>query len=289
MNSADKLFVLRFDIDTHICIGQGVPKLLRYAKQAQIQLSFFINMGKAVSRRHVLVELTGNKVTASENTYKLSNAKKLGILGYLTSAIINPWVGKNQSTILQNIVADQHDLGLHGGRNHALWQREANTRPPDWLREEIQWGIRKLSECGINKAVAFASPGWNSSAYLSKILEESGFKIIADQHGQDLKKIVSLGKSSTLISVPTNLVGEPGGVGYIEYLRARYKNDDAMLDRFAEDLKKHQNLAVMYDHPAYVGRCEIDFLGKLVKLAQNQGYSIVRISKAVKDYSENVY
>lgn len=41
--------VFRFDIDSHVCMKQGVPMLLDISKKHDVQFTFFLNAGRAVS------------------------------------------------------------------------------------------------------------------------------------------------------------------------------------------------------------------------------------------------
>ncbi|WP_353571219.1 polysaccharide deacetylase family protein [Candidatus Albibeggiatoa sp. nov. BB20] len=274
-----KLLILRFDIDTHICMAQGVPALLTLAEQMQVKFNFFVNMGRAVSHVQTLKEMWQKKNASSPITAKLSNTQRLGKKGYIKVAASNPPVGINYPKILQRVIKEKHHLGLHGGRNHALWQRKAHTWNIEKLRNEIEWGIKQLRVAGIENINSFASPGWNGSQYLPQILMENGFQILADQHDIDLHKIEKI-QDTSLLTVPTNLLGEPGGVGYIEYLRVRYKTDETMLNVFSQDLQKHPHLAVLYDHPVYAGMQELEFVRKLIMLAQEQSFEIVNFDTA---------
>lgn len=52
-----KRLVFRFDIDTHKCIRDGVPKLLDIAKEYNLGFSFFLNTGKSISFKESLKEM----------------------------------------------------------------------------------------------------------------------------------------------------------------------------------------------------------------------------------------
>ncbi len=275
----NKWLILRFDIDTHLCMARGVPALLDLAQQLEVKLNFFVNMGRAVSRWQTLKQFWQS--THTPTAAKLSNLKRLGKYGYLQAALLNPLVGKAYPHILQRIIDEGHHLGLHGGQNHALWQRNAHNWTQSKINDEIHWGIKQLHQAGIEQINSFASPGWNNSAYLPQILIENGFTIVADLHGEQYQHIEIL--QDKLISIPTNLLGEPGGVGYVEHLRVYYQTDTAMINRFITDLQKHSQLAVLYDHPVYAGIQEINFMYFLINTAKEQGFKIINFDLACRE------
>ena len=89
-----KLFCFRFDVDTHRCIRHGMPALSTLARRLDAPFTFFVNMGRAVSRSAALGSLISASVpSAVPDAAKYSARTKLGWRGYLEAAILNPKVG----------------------------------------------------------------------------------------------------------------------------------------------------------------------------------------------------
>mgnify|MGYP000436384464 CR=1 FL=1 len=245
---------LRFDVDTYQCMHRGVPRLLELADEFQIPMTFFINMGRAVSYPGILRKL-GNRRYPVETTAgvsaKISPVKKLGLRGTLYTLLANPRVGLS-SQLFPEIQSRGHEIGLHGGRNHACWQNSAHTWAREHLNSELAWGLRALKDAGVSAPRSFASPGWNSPEALPAVLPQKEFTVLADHHNPEHNARLCSQSNDTIRFINTNLAGEPGGVGYLESCEARGltfrdTNTDVRqaLQRFAD--------VVMYDHPAYAG------------------------------------
>lgn len=120
-----KFFCFRFDVDSFRCINKGTPNLIALSKNLNVSFTFFINMGLAASRWISIKKLFSKKNhSANGFVYKLSNLKKLGFGDYFLTAVINPPVGSSCPDIIRDLNEAGHEIGLHGGRNHALWQHE---------------------------------------------------------------------------------------------------------------------------------------------------------------------
>ena len=177
-----------------------------------------------------------------------------------------------------------HEVGLHGGSNHGTWHRLAASWDAGTLRREVQHGVAALRQHGVGNVTSFSSPGWQGSAALNGVLDELGFDLVGDAHGTDLQSVLRPGMR--LRSVPTNILGEPGGVGYLEHLRALGMDDDAALERFRTDLGRVPNFAVAYDHPYYAGTRELGLLEKMITEARNLGFEIGTMSDIADRFSD---
>ena len=278
-----KYVCFRFDVDTHRCLRQGVPPLLELARTLNVPFTFFVNMGRAVSQwdscRRLLGVAPAHQV---ERITRLPTLHKLGLRDYLVAALLNPRVGVSQPQVLRAIHAAGHEIGLHGGYNHATWQARGARWPVARLRAEIAWGLAQLQAAGIGHPAAFASPGWQGSEALHDVLASLDFAIVADAHGDGLEAIGQVNGHPCLRTVPTNIVGEPGGVGYLEHLRASGLSRDAAMDDFARRLAGTQRLAVVYDHPCVAGLALLPLVRSLIDIARSLGCEIVTISDAVQ-------
>lgn len=282
-----KLFSVRFDVDTHRCARVGMPALSALGREMDAPFTFFVNMGKAVSRRTMLSRTGRNPVPVAA---KLTAREKLGLVGYLWAAIRNPAVGGGAPGVLHDALAAGHELGLHGGTNHALWQEGASGWDRTRLAAELDAGLSGLVAAldGV-RPKGFASPGWTTHVDLAPLLAERGFTYLADTHGpgpapegpedrsrqRTASPPATDGTPDALPDVRTHLTGEPGGVAYLEHLRALGLDDTRILDRFERDLTDAGDIAVMYDHPYFAGVRELPLLRRLVERARALGYDVV--------------
>jgi hypothetical protein len=117
---------------------------------------------------------------------------------------------------------------------------------------------------------------------LHSILESLGFLYVADAHGKNLTSIKYAEAATSLLQVPTNILGKSGGIGYLENLRAREMDDEAILNDFSIQLNE-KSLAIVYDHPYYAGIRELPILKAMIGLARSKGFQVVTLETLVKN------
>jgi len=279
-----KYFCFRFDVDTPKCIKKGVPNLIRLSKNLDVPFTFFINMGHGTSRWSFIKKLLPlRSKPIAQTAKKLSNLKKLGFWDYFLMALINPKVGDSHPDIIKSLKKAGHEVGLHGGSNHGAWQNESHSWEKQKFFKEITPALDSLTKILGEKPIGFSSPGWCGSDELNTILESLNFGYVADAHGENLKKINATNNMSKLLQVPTNILGD-GGVAYLENLRAKNMNDNAILKDFSFRLDE-RFFAVVYDHPYYAGTQELIMIEKMVDLARSKGFQIVTLKTLVENRS----
>lgn len=274
-----KYFCFRFDIDSQKCLREGVPNLLALAEEMHVKFTFFVHFGRAVNRLSFIKnKLYGCNQQKRIRTKSLSALTKLGLKDYILTSVANPLIGKNDPHILKMIIKSGHELGLHGGRNHDDWLREAHRWPVAKIREEVLWGQQLLKTYIPHEAVfGFSSPGWNTSKNIRQTLHELGFSYVADMHSdKPIEKIII---KNRMKCVPTNIVGEPDGVGYIEFCRASHMNDSEVLNDFKKKLMVRKKLATVYDHPYYAGIQELKLVRHMIQIAKDMNYKIATMKE----------
>lgn len=275
---------LRFDVDTYKCMHHGVPRLLELADEYQVPMTFFINMGRALSYPSLLRKVLARRLYREripESAPKLSSLQKLKLPGTLYTLVANPRVGLS-SRLLPNIESRGHEIGLHGGRNHASWQNQAHLWTEQELNREIDWGLRALNNAGIPMVSSFASPGWNSPAALPTLLANKGFSVLADHHRCEDDACQLTRNSSQITSINTNLAGEPGGIGYLESCQARKLGFDEMASEAEALLQRYGNV-VMYDHPVYAGDHGFSRLKALIKILRHHNSRFLTVTHMARE------
>jgi len=276
-----KLFSVRFDVDTHRCVREGMPALARLGRDLGAPFTFFVNMGRAVSRATFIRRALGIRGARGREQVaaKLSARSKLGTGGYLYAALANPPVGSGAANVVREAATLGHEIGLHGGRNHAVWQDQASGWTRTRVEAEIDAVLPELKALLDGTAPAgFASPGWSTHPELPAVLAERGFAYLADLHGPTPGSPHDEANAGPLQNVRTQLTGEPGGVAYLEHLRALGLTDAALEERFLRDLERSGDHAVVYDHPYFAGISELALVSRMVELARGLGYEVVPLA-----------
>lgn len=267
----------RFDVDTHKCLRDGVPNLLQLARYHKVKFTFFLNVGQAIDRLHFFQSKIKKK--PEKDIKSLSPLTKLGLKDYLFLSLANPSIGERYSENIKLISKLGHEIGLHGGKNHQNWFFNAKKWTSKNIENELRWGIQILKNLGQENIWGFSSPGWNGSAKIDKALHKLGFQYSSDIYSS--KPLEKITYSKGIIQIPTNIVGEPGGVGYLEHCRASGLSDLQIMQDFKDKLVKRKRLSVIYDHPFYVGVKEINILGKMIKLAKNMNINIITMKEVL--------
>jgi peptidoglycan/xylan/chitin deacetylase (PgdA/CDA1 family) len=254
-----KTISFRFDVDSHWGMVKGVPNLLSIADEFNVSFTFFINMGRAISWKGKVFSIFKKK----HNYPKLSILSKLGCQGLAEAVLFNPKVGSSNITLINHMIEQGHEVGLHGGKNHGTWLHQSHSWNKKRFTSEIKWAYNKLNSTKINKVSGFASPGWKGSNSAYEVLEKLDFSYIADSHGigdQRIRQIPGL----NLIQVPTNILGEPGGVGYLEACRAKGMENQEILDDLEKQVMNKQ-ISISYDHPVFAGIHETSLIKQIIK------------------------
>ncbi len=271
-----KKLVFRFDIDTHKCIRDGVPNLLALAAEFQTGFSFFLNPGKAVSVAESLKETIFHKSQEGQADC-MSARQKLGLADYAAAAVINPSLIKYKG-VIRRLYASGSELGIHGGRNHAVWHKHAGEWKEQKVRNEIAWALGQIRNVIPQyQPKGFASPGWNSPAQLEKVLAEYGFLYCADYRCKGERNVFKQGKHLAYLGV--NLLGEPHGVAFFESCRVRGFLEQDIIGMALDSIDRNE-VTVIYDHPYYAGTKELSCIRKIMELVKKrQDTQIVTLEK----------
>lgn len=281
-----RYLVFRFDIDTPKCIRDGVPNLLSLAEKYDLGFTFFLNPGRSISVIDSLKQMILTKKNVHTDIKMMSALQKLGVWDYFYTAIINP----NVSDYTENIKAiydSKSELGLHGGRNHALWARNVLNWDDNRIEREINWAVKKIKKIeSAYEPIGFASPEWISDERVEKILKRKGFQYIADYRCAGEKMVIWRGKYLPYIG--TNLCGEPGGVAYFEYCRVKGMSTHEIVDEVIDSVKQN-DVTVLFDHPYYAGLKEIECMEIIIQTIKTfNDVRIVTLSQinVLEEYSD---
>ncbi len=259
-----------------------MPLLSDLGASLDVKFTFFVNMGRAFDRRITLGKALRRLFSRGTPT-ALSAAGKLGLAESLHAALLNPHAGKRSAAVLRAARDAGHEIGLHGGRNHARWERDAHRWSEDELRREVRTGGRWMAECGLPAPTSFASPAWNSPSLLKKVLRAGGFEVIADGYDLTTEAVTPV---DGLLSVPTNVAAGAGTAGYLETAALKRWNSAELAADWKRQLAAKQKLAVVYDHPFFAGTHARRGLGEMVRIALDQGFTVCTVSEAARRAQE---
>lgn len=258
-----KTFSFRFDIDSLADIEAGVPKLIELAKELDVRFTFFVNMGKSFNWKTL-----GKGQEARGKGYL--TIKKLGLLLTLRTVILNPNIGLSHKKILFKLLDDGHELGLHGGMDHPLWQWGLDTLSKDEINNLIKPAYNYFVEL-FAKPRGFASPGFRYNRYVLELIDDYGFEYASDMEGE--KPFRPEGFDH--LQIPVNVIG-PDRKPLIEHLWESGLEEAKIEEKIEEEVGK-RGCAVMYGHPAFEERFK--GLTEFLVRVKGEGYRISTMSE----------
>ena len=184
-------FAFRLDVDSVICLEQGIPNLLKLGDRNGVRFTFFVNMGRSFSWRHTVASMlrrrqkhgNGAGSAAPPEPYKLPATRKLGRGGTLRTVLFNPRLGRRYRSALDLLHREGHELGLHGGSDHAAWQYSLDALGDDGLERLFRGAFEEFRD-RYGHPRGFASPGFRYNEAVLDLLDDEGFEYASDMTGE---------------------------------------------------------------------------------------------------------
>lgn len=268
--------VFRFDIDSHKCIRDGVPVLLTLSQNYDVPFTFYMNVGKAVSRIdtiHSILKM-GNHI--GEDFRMLSARQKLGAKDYLYAAIVNPVLGQYQKNILA-ISKSKCELGLHGGMNHSHWYTHALQWSYGKIRNDLEEALKQMQKIIPEyRPQGFAAPGFVTNNVIEQVLQDIGFQYSSNWHENNATVVRRC--TGNFPNIGVNLCGEPGGIAFWEYASASGWTEQQTIDTLIGMVNTHDEV-VVFDHPYFVALQKAEILEKIISILIEQGHQIVTMKE----------
>ncbi len=284
------VFALRFDVDSVTCLENGVPALLRLGERHGVRFTFFVNMGRSFSWRHTVTRTLRSKrgratreEVAPPRANKLSAAAKLGRGGVLKTVLMNPRLGWRYRPTLDRLFEEGHELGLHGGSNHATWQYALDELGEDGLKRHVRPSFAAFRD-RYGQPSGFASPGFRYNEAVLDLMDNEGFEYASDMTGERPFRPPRPGGRGHYahFQVPVNLIGEDS-VPVIEQGLALGRSS-ARIVRDAVERIRERRFALMYGHP-YVEGVQWRLLDAILTELSGD-YEVVTVAEYLRRWRE---
>jgi peptidoglycan/xylan/chitin deacetylase (PgdA/CDA1 family) len=281
-----KTLSFRFDVDTAADIRKGIPSLLDLGRELNVRFSFYINVGKSFSFKAFLARrlkvLLGRlrfpSASRAARSTRVTAYEKLGLRGILETFVWNRDLGVTYRDQLCEILKDGHEMGLHGGMNHAIWQYKldemTNGEVDDLFRPAYDTFVQLFG-----KPVGYCSPGFVYNEHVLDIVDEYGFLYASDMEGEHPFHPAVGDKEYEHTQIPVNVMGD-GKASFISQQLALGRTGEEMVIELLEEINRHTT-AVLYGHPSIEGGMASHVLRKTILEARAADYRVVPLRSLV--------
>jgi undecaprenyl phosphate-alpha-L-ara4FN deformylase len=193
---------IKVDVDTGIGLRQGVPNLLALFRQYAVAASFFVafgpdNSGKAI--RRIFKRGFLHKMWRT-NPLRLYGLKTL-LYGVLLPP---PIIGQMAPELFKRIVAEGHELGIHG-YDHVRWQDRLDRLAEAEVTRELERAIALYAEVLGRPPRSAAAPGWQVNAASLAVQDRLQFQYCSDTRGSYPFLPTWQGRAFQTLQIPSTL------------------------------------------------------------------------------------
>ena len=280
---------LRFDVDSVRCIEDGIPSLSAVARKHGVLFTYFVNMGYSFNWTHTFRHAVRKRLNPpSPDPSKpvgrpLSALEKLGIGGILKTMFLNPKLGDWYRDTFDQLFHEGHELALHGGTDHAIWQRSLHELSEKEIRRLFLPAYEKFSS-RYGKPAGFAAPGFVYNDTVLDLLDEFGFEYSSDMLGEEpFRTATGEGRVCDHYQVPVNVIGT-AHVPIIEEMLSAGTKRSAIVKRCVEEIRSRR-FSLLYGHP-FVEGVHSDILDRVIAEVQEE-FEIVPMRDFLRRWKEN--
>ena len=253
---------LRVDVDTRLGLQEGVPKLLELFRRYSVKASFFVTFGPYHSGRAIRRIFRPSFIAKMwrTNPFRLYGFKTLLAGTFLPSLP----VGEGEPALLKDIVADGHELGIHG-YDHVRWQDQLEGMEEAEIESELNKALDAYERILGSRPVSSAAPGWKCTPLSLAVQEKFSFLYASDVRGSSAFLPADNGLSFTTLQLPTTLPT-------VDELLGRERDINGCL---LSHLKNGLNILTL--HAEVEGRSYISLFEKFVEEVIRRKVTIVRL------------
>jgi undecaprenyl phosphate-alpha-L-ara4FN deformylase len=258
---------IKVDVDTWIGLKEGVPRLLALFRRYAVPASFFVafgpdNSGKAVRRIF--------KRGFLHKMWRTNAVRIYGVRTLLCGTLLPPpIIGDMAPELLQAVVDDGHELGIHG-YDHVLWQDRLQGLEEASIANEIESAIASYVKTMKSSPQGFAAPGWQTTDASLAVQDRQGFLYCSDTRGVCPFLPMMQGRTYHTLQIPTTLptLDEVFGLDGMQGERV----NDFFLSQLRPD-----RLNVHTIHAEVEGRTYLVLFASLLKHLEVRGAAYVKL------------
>jgi len=205
---------LKIDVDTHIGMKRGVPRLLSILSHFGIQATFYLSTGPDASGRAIL-----QLVKSPRFLRKMLKTNAGRLYGWKTAfygtLLPSPMIALSFPDLVEQIITAGHEVEFHAW-DHRRWQDELHRRSSEWIEDWFEKGIGAYRKLARQEPSSFGAPAWLIDDRVLEILRRYSLQYLSCTRA----KQPFIHEISGLIEIPSDLpcleeIGVPEGVSKI--------------------------------------------------------------------------
>jgi peptidoglycan/xylan/chitin deacetylase (PgdA/CDA1 family) len=237
-----------------------------------VPASFFIafgpdNSGKAIRR-----------IFRRGFLHKMWRTNAVRIYGVKTllcgTLLPSPIIGDMAPELLQAVLDDGHELGIHG-YDHVLWQDCLQGLREAGIANEIERAIASYVKTLKIPPQGFAAPGWQATDASLAVQDRQGFLYCSDTRGVYPFLPMMQGQTYLTLQIPTTLPTLDEVLG-LDGMQGERVNDFFLSQLRSDRLNVHTI------HAEVEGRAQLDLFASLLKHLEVQGVAYVKLCDVAK-------
>ena len=264
-----KIVAIRVDVDTSVGLKKGVQKLLEIFSRHGVLATFFVVMGPDTMGKHAKRFKKKNyfKRIRKVNPFKL--IRSYGIAPFLYGTLLpSPLIGEAHPEILKMIIAQGHEVGLHG-YDHARWADSyCDSMSENDVQEDFEKAYQAYSSALGKVPAGFAAPNWRCDEKIFGVEDKYELLYGSDLRGQYPFFPEVNGITFRTLQIPVTLPCTH------ECIQAGIPKTK-VVEHIASKLTDKINIWTIHDW--YEGLSESEFVEQFIRLARKQGYSFKKI------------
>jgi peptidoglycan/xylan/chitin deacetylase (PgdA/CDA1 family) len=173
---------IKVDVDTHLGLRDGTPRLLEVLARHGVRATWFVAMGPDRTGRSLfrVFRQKGFLQKMLRSRAPSLYPWKTMLRGTLLPSVP---IAASEPQRLREIAAAGHEIGIHGF-DHVRWHDElAHLELPE-VRAEVGRAAALFEEILGSKPRAFAAPGWQCTGSSLRVIDEMGFRYRSDTRGR---------------------------------------------------------------------------------------------------------
>ena len=251
---------LKVDVDTYRGLCEGIPRMLDCLARRRVAASFYVAMGPDNSGKAIRRVFTRRGFAA-----KMLKSNALRLYGLRTALygtlLPAPPIAKSFPELLRRIVAEGHELGVHG-HDHVYWHDHAVSLREAEVAREVDAALAIFREIMGGEPAGFAAPGWQCGAASVAVIERGPFRYQSSTRGSHPYRPRADGVAGRLPEIPTTLPT-------IDELLGQGIRGEELLDRCVEP-GRNRPLDVLTVHAEVEGGPYLELFDRLLERLSDQ-------------------